>query len=85
MRIRSCTGAKRPVLNARAAEETASSTCFAVPRGTVSTALPSYGSSTLIVSLVFKTHLNLLRRVSPRTIKENFAPPVDFTYPHMGG
>ena len=30
------------------------------------------------------THMNLLRWVSPRTIKENFAPPVDFTYPHMG-
>jgi 1-pyrroline-5-carboxylate dehydrogenase len=28
--------------------------------------------------------LNLLRWVSPRTIKETFAPPVDFRYPHMG-
>ncbi len=27
--------------------------------------------------------LNLLRWVSPRTIKETFAPPVDFRYPHM--
>ncbi len=27
--------------------------------------------------------LNLLRWVSPRTIKENFCPPTDFTYPHM--
>lgn len=27
--------------------------------------------------------LNLLRWTSPRTIKENFAPPIDFTYPHM--
>lgn len=27
--------------------------------------------------------LNLLRWVTPRTIKENFIPPVDFTYPHM--
>lgn len=31
------------------------------------------------------SHLNLLRWVSPRTIKENFAPPVDFAYPHMRG
>jgi len=29
------------------------------------------------------SYLNLLRWVSPRTIKENFVPPVDFTYPHM--
>ncbi|MGD0782840.1 MAG: aldehyde dehydrogenase family protein, partial [Candidatus Aminicenantales bacterium] len=29
--------------------------------------------------------LNLLRWVSPRTIKENFVPTVDFTYPHMRG
>jgi 1-pyrroline-5-carboxylate dehydrogenase len=28
--------------------------------------------------------LNLQRWVSPRTIKENFNPPVDFKYPHMG-
>jgi 1-pyrroline-5-carboxylate dehydrogenase len=28
--------------------------------------------------------LNLLRWVSPRTIKETFAPAVDFRYPHMG-
>jgi 1-pyrroline-5-carboxylate dehydrogenase len=27
--------------------------------------------------------LNLQRWVSPRTIKENFVPPVDFRYPHM--
>ncbi len=27
--------------------------------------------------------LNLLRWVSPRTIKESFAPPRDFPYPHM--
>jgi 1-pyrroline-5-carboxylate dehydrogenase len=27
---------------------------------------------------------NLLRWVSPRTIKETFAPPTDHTYPHMG-
>jgi 1-pyrroline-5-carboxylate dehydrogenase len=27
--------------------------------------------------------LNLQRWVSPRTIKENFAPPEDFRYPHM--
>lgn len=26
---------------------------------------------------------NLLRWVSPRSIKETFVPPVDFTYPHM--
>ena len=31
------------------------------------------------------SYLNLLRWVSPRTIKENFVPPVDFTYPHMHG
>jgi len=29
------------------------------------------------------SYLNLLRWVSPRTIKENFVPPTDFTYPHM--
>jgi len=28
--------------------------------------------------------LNLLRWVSPRAIKENFIPPKDFRYPHMG-
>ena len=28
--------------------------------------------------------LNLLRWTSPRTIKENFAPPTDYRYPHMG-
>jgi 1-pyrroline-5-carboxylate dehydrogenase len=28
--------------------------------------------------------LNLLRWVSPRTIKETFVPPVDWRYPHMG-
>jgi 1-pyrroline-5-carboxylate dehydrogenase len=28
--------------------------------------------------------LNLLRWVSPRTIKETLAPPVDYRYPHMG-
>jgi 1-pyrroline-5-carboxylate dehydrogenase len=27
--------------------------------------------------------LNLLRWTSPRTIKENFAPPTDYAYPHM--
>jgi len=27
--------------------------------------------------------LNLIRWVSPRTIKENFQPPIDYTYPHM--
>jgi 1-pyrroline-5-carboxylate dehydrogenase len=27
---------------------------------------------------------NLLRWVSPRTIKETFVPPTDHTYPHMG-
>ena len=27
--------------------------------------------------------LNLLRWVSPQTIKENFVPPTDFRYPHM--
>ena len=27
--------------------------------------------------------LNLLRWVSPRTIKETFVPPTDFTYPFM--
>jgi len=29
--------------------------------------------------------LNLLRWVSPRTIKETFVPPVDYTYPFMKG
>ncbi|HVU92568.1 MAG TPA: L-glutamate gamma-semialdehyde dehydrogenase [Jatrophihabitans sp.] len=28
--------------------------------------------------------LNLLRWVSPRALKENFAPPTDHRYPHMG-
>jgi 1-pyrroline-5-carboxylate dehydrogenase len=27
--------------------------------------------------------INLLRWVSPRTVKETFAPPRDFTYPFM--
>jgi 1-pyrroline-5-carboxylate dehydrogenase len=27
---------------------------------------------------------NLIRWLSPRTIKENFVPPTDHTYPHMG-
>jgi len=30
------------------------------------------------------SYLNLIRWVSPRTIKENFIPPTDFTYPFMG-
>lgn len=29
------------------------------------------------------SYLNLLRWVSPRTVKENFAPPLDYVYPHM--
>jgi 1-pyrroline-5-carboxylate dehydrogenase len=29
------------------------------------------------------SYLNLLRWVSPRTIKENFNPPTDFRYPFM--
>jgi hypothetical protein len=28
--------------------------------------------------------LNLLRWVSPRSIKETFVPPTDYRYPHMG-
>jgi 1-pyrroline-5-carboxylate dehydrogenase len=28
--------------------------------------------------------LNLLRWVSPRTLKETFVPPTDYRYPHMG-
>ena len=28
--------------------------------------------------------LNLLRWVSPRTIKETFVPPTDYRYPFMG-
>jgi 1-pyrroline-5-carboxylate dehydrogenase len=28
--------------------------------------------------------LNLLRWVSPRSVKETFVPPVDYRYPHMG-
>jgi 1-pyrroline-5-carboxylate dehydrogenase len=28
--------------------------------------------------------LNLLRWVSPRTLKETFAPPTDYRYPYMG-
>ncbi|MFZ0324099.1 MAG: aldehyde dehydrogenase family protein, partial [Actinomycetes bacterium] len=27
---------------------------------------------------------NLLRWVSPRSIKETFVPPTDYRYPHMG-
>jgi 1-pyrroline-5-carboxylate dehydrogenase len=27
--------------------------------------------------------LNLMRWVSPRTIKETFSPPLDYTYPFM--
>lgn len=29
------------------------------------------------------SYLNLLRWISPRTIKETFLPPTDFRYPHM--
>ncbi len=29
------------------------------------------------------SYLNLLRWVSPRTIKETFVPPTDFRYPYM--
>jgi 1-pyrroline-5-carboxylate dehydrogenase len=29
------------------------------------------------------SYLNLLRWVSPRTIKENFLPPEDYRYPFM--
>jgi 1-pyrroline-5-carboxylate dehydrogenase len=29
------------------------------------------------------SYLNLLRWVSPRTIKENFLPPTDYRYPYM--
>ena len=28
--------------------------------------------------------LNLIRWLSPRTIKETFVPPTDWRYPHMG-
>ena len=28
--------------------------------------------------------LNLLRWVSPRSVKETFVPPTDYRYPHMG-
>jgi 1-pyrroline-5-carboxylate dehydrogenase len=31
------------------------------------------------------SHLNLLRWVSPRVLKETFDPPTDWRYPHMGG
>jgi 1-pyrroline-5-carboxylate dehydrogenase len=30
------------------------------------------------------SYLNLIRWVSPRTIKETFVPPTDYRYPHMG-
>ncbi|MCA1823702.1 MAG: aldehyde dehydrogenase family protein, partial [Frankia sp.] len=30
------------------------------------------------------SYLNLVRWVSPRTIKEVFVPPTDYRYPHMG-
>jgi 1-pyrroline-5-carboxylate dehydrogenase len=30
------------------------------------------------------SYLNLLRWVSPRTIKETFVPPVDYRYPFLG-
>ena len=30
------------------------------------------------------SHLNLLRWVSPRTIKETFVPPKDYRYPFLG-
>jgi 1-pyrroline-5-carboxylate dehydrogenase len=30
------------------------------------------------------SYLNLVRWVSPRVIKENFVPPTDYRYPHMG-
>jgi 1-pyrroline-5-carboxylate dehydrogenase len=28
--------------------------------------------------------LNMYRWLSPRTIKENFVPPVDYRYPFLG-
>jgi 1-pyrroline-5-carboxylate dehydrogenase len=31
------------------------------------------------------SHLNLLRWISPRSMKETFDPPTDWRYPHMGG
>jgi 1-pyrroline-5-carboxylate dehydrogenase len=30
------------------------------------------------------SYLNLVRWISPRTIKETFVPPTDYRYPHMG-
>ena len=30
------------------------------------------------------SYLNLIRWVSPRTIKETFSPPVDYRYPFLG-
>jgi 1-pyrroline-5-carboxylate dehydrogenase len=30
------------------------------------------------------SYLNLLRWLSPRTVKETFCPPTDYRYPHMG-
>ena len=30
------------------------------------------------------SYLNLVRWVSPRTVKETFVPPTDYRYPHMG-
>jgi 1-pyrroline-5-carboxylate dehydrogenase len=30
------------------------------------------------------SYLNLVRWVSPRTVKETFCPPTDYGYPHMG-
>ncbi|MBL7114043.1 MAG: L-glutamate gamma-semialdehyde dehydrogenase [Bacteroidales bacterium] len=30
------------------------------------------------------SYLNMIRWASPRTIKENFVPPVDYRYPYMG-
>jgi 1-pyrroline-5-carboxylate dehydrogenase len=32
-----------------------------------------------------RSAINLMRWVSPRTIKETFVPPTDYTYPYMGG
>ena len=30
------------------------------------------------------SYLNLVRWVSPRTIKETFVPPIDYKYPFLG-
>ena len=54
------------------------------PTGAVVSQQPFGGSRASGTNDKAGSLFNLLRWVSPRTIKENFTPPNDFFYPHMG-